>query len=138
MFSFRRKAQLAVVPIAEQALEHIDELYGLACHLCRDASDAEDLVQETHTCALAGGARFDGSNLRAWLFASCATASSIARGAARSSPRSPTTASMPRCPRHGTRRRSTLAIVGAGALSLDARRRELFGHGSRATAEAPG
>jgi uncharacterized membrane protein YphA (DoxX/SURF4 family) len=31
-----------------------------------------------------------------------------------------------------------LAIVGAGALSLDARRRELLGHGPRATAEAPG
>jgi RNA polymerase sigma-70 factor (ECF subfamily) len=74
MFSFRRKAQLAVVPdapaatLAEQALEHLDELHGLARHLCGDPSDAEDLVQETYTRALAGGARFDGSNLRAWMF----------------------------------------------------------------------
>jgi len=80
MFS-SRKPKLAVVPdaaaprapdsrpLAEQALDHVDELYGLARHLCATTSDAEDIVQETYARALGGAARFAaGSNLRAWLF----------------------------------------------------------------------
>jgi len=73
MFSFR-KPRLAVVPdatpsLAEQALGHLDDLYGLARHLCASAADAEDLVQETYSRALAGAARFQpGGSLRAWMF----------------------------------------------------------------------
>jgi len=55
--------------LAEQALDHADELYGLARHLCATSSDAEDLVQETYVRALGGVSRLiPGSNLRAWLF----------------------------------------------------------------------
>jgi RNA polymerase sigma-70 factor (ECF subfamily) len=55
--------------LAEQALAHADELYGLARHLCATISDAEDIVQETYARALGGVARLaPGANLRAWLF----------------------------------------------------------------------
>jgi RNA polymerase sigma-70 factor (ECF subfamily) len=55
--------------ISVQALGHADALYGLARHLARDGSDAEDLVQETYAKAFASAEAFEpGTNMKAWLF----------------------------------------------------------------------
>jgi RNA polymerase sigma-70 factor (ECF subfamily) len=44
-------------------------LYNVAVWLCRNPTDAEDLVQETFLKALRGFATFEsGSNFRAWIF----------------------------------------------------------------------
>ncbi len=53
----------------QQALEHIDALYGTALRLTGSRDSAEDLVQDTYVRALKFWTKFDpGTNLRAWLF----------------------------------------------------------------------
>ena len=53
----------------EVAMEHMPGLYSAALRMTRNASDAEDLVQETYLKAYRSYATFqDGTNLRAWLY----------------------------------------------------------------------
>jgi len=54
---------------AGRVLEHVHALHGFAFRLSRNAAEAEDLVQDTFTRALAAADQFRaGSNLRSWLF----------------------------------------------------------------------
>jgi RNA polymerase sigma-70 factor (ECF subfamily) len=52
-----------------EVLPLLPSLYGAALRLTRNASDAEDLVQETYLRAYRGFAGFqEGTNLRAWMY----------------------------------------------------------------------
>ena len=54
---------------AQEALLHLDSLYGTALRLTRRAQDAEDLVQDTYLKAFRSTYQFErGTNLKAWLF----------------------------------------------------------------------
>lgn len=54
---------------AAQAMEYMPQLYSTALRMTRNASDAEDLVQETYLKAFRGFSGFEqGTNLRAWMF----------------------------------------------------------------------
>ena len=51
------------------ALPFLDQLYSAALRMTRNASDAEDLVQETFAKAYASFHQFkEGTNLKAWLY----------------------------------------------------------------------
>lgn len=53
----------------QEALPHLDDLFGMALRLTRDSRDAEDLVQEACLRAYTRFAQFrSGTNCRAWLF----------------------------------------------------------------------
>jgi RNA polymerase sigma-70 factor, ECF subfamily len=58
-----------IVAFGQAAMEHVDALYGYAVTLTHDATDAEDLVQETYLRAASAANRVDcNSNVKAWLF----------------------------------------------------------------------
>jgi RNA polymerase sigma factor (sigma-70 family) len=50
-------------------LPHLDAAYGFARYLCRDATAAEDLVQEAYLKAFRGFSGYRGGDPKAWLFA---------------------------------------------------------------------
>jgi len=53
----------------DAALPHLDEVYTLARYLLRDASDAEDAVQECYLRALKHFDSYRGPAMKPWLFA---------------------------------------------------------------------
>jgi len=54
---------------AEECVSHLDALYGVACRLTRNPTEAEDLVQDALVKAMRARHQFlVGTNLKAWLF----------------------------------------------------------------------
>jgi RNA polymerase sigma-70 factor (ECF subfamily) len=52
-----------------ECLAHLDALYGVACRLTRNPTEAEDLVQDALVKAMRARHQFHvGTNLKAWLF----------------------------------------------------------------------
>jgi RNA polymerase sigma-70 factor, ECF subfamily len=53
----------------DECMSHMDALYGVACRLTRNPTEAEDLVQDALVKAMRARAQFQaGTNLKAWLF----------------------------------------------------------------------
>ncbi len=56
-------------PFSDEALTHLDAMYGVACKLTRNPTEAEDLVQDAFVKAMRARDQFHaGTNLKAWLF----------------------------------------------------------------------
>jgi RNA polymerase sigma-70 factor (ECF subfamily) len=54
---------------SEECISHLDALYGVACRLTRNPTEAEDLVQDALVKAMRARHQFlVGTNLKAWLF----------------------------------------------------------------------
>src|SRR5258705_3794709 len=53
----------------DAALPHLDDVYTLARYLLRDASDAEDAVQDCYLRALKHFDSYHGPAMKPWLFA---------------------------------------------------------------------
>jgi RNA polymerase sigma-70 factor (ECF subfamily) len=74
MLSFRPKAEkpgktTEIDSFAEEALGHMDAMYGVACRLTRNPTEAEDLVQDALVKAMRARDQFHtGTNLKAWMF----------------------------------------------------------------------
>ncbi|MGO8993979.1 MAG: sigma-70 family RNA polymerase sigma factor [Polyangiaceae bacterium] len=75
MLSFRPKSEktsksaLEADSFAEEALSHMDAMYGVACRLTRNPTEAEDLVQDALVKAMRARDQFNaGTNLKAWMF----------------------------------------------------------------------
>ena len=70
MLSFRKpeKAKESDA-FAEECLSHMDAMYGVACRLTRNPTEAEDLVQDALVKAMRARDQFHaGTNLKAWMF----------------------------------------------------------------------
>lgn len=66
---FRNKAKSLKSEFELEAMVHTDALYRTALRMTKNASDAEDLVQETLLKAYRSFDRFEkGTNAKAWLF----------------------------------------------------------------------
>src|SRR5580693_1444940 len=69
MHSFPRSSTSKPDPFAEEALTYLDAMYGVACKLTRNPTEAEDLVQDAFVKAMRARDQFNaGTNLKAWLF----------------------------------------------------------------------
>jgi RNA polymerase sigma-70 factor (ECF subfamily) len=75
MLSFRPKVEKTsksaaeADSFAEEALSHMDAMYGVACRLTRNPTEAEDLVQDALVKAMRARDQFHaGTNLKAWMF----------------------------------------------------------------------
>lgn len=68
MFGFGKTKEGNWTAFEEEALPHLSDLFRIAVWLVRDATEAEDLVQETLTEALKSFHRYEnGTNCKAWM-----------------------------------------------------------------------
>ena len=70
MLSFRKPEKSKETDMfAEECLGHMDAMYGVACRLTRNPTEAEDLVQDALVKAMRAREQFHaGTNLKAWMF----------------------------------------------------------------------